>query len=134
MDLKWQMAILTMRGRRFLKKNGRNIGTNGSKTIRFDKTKVKCYNYHKRGHFARECRAPKENKNKEPIKRNVIVETTDANALVAQDGFGYDWSDQAEDGPTNFALIAYTSLELIHFPVLKFSSIVTSDYFYPEIH
>ncbi|GKB72595.1 hypothetical protein Tco_0934007, partial [Tanacetum coccineum] len=25
------------------------------------------------------------------------------------DGFGYDWSDQAEEGPTNFALMAYTS-------------------------
>nr|GEW30143.1 hypothetical protein [Tanacetum cinerariifolium] len=37
------------------------------------------------------------------------VETTDANALVAQDGFGYDWSEKAEDGPTNFALMAYTS-------------------------
>nr|GEX87308.1 hypothetical protein [Tanacetum cinerariifolium] len=36
-------------------------------------------------------------------------EIHDANALVAQDGFGYDWSDQAEDGPTNFALMAYTS-------------------------
>nr|GEU92574.1 ribonuclease H-like domain-containing protein [Tanacetum cinerariifolium] len=44
------------------------------------------------------------------LKRNVTVETTDANDLVAQDGFGYDWSDQAEDGPTNFALMTYTSL------------------------
>ncbi|GKA10521.1 hypothetical protein Tco_0689954 [Tanacetum coccineum] len=25
------------------------------------------------------------------------------------DGFGYDWSDQAEEGPTNFALMAYSS-------------------------
>nr|GEX35180.1 ribonuclease H-like domain-containing protein [Tanacetum cinerariifolium] len=64
----------------------------------------------KRGHFARECKAPRDNMNREPVRRNVIVETTDANALVAQDGFGYDWSDQAEDGPTNFALMAYTSL------------------------
>nr|GEX83684.1 hypothetical protein [Tanacetum cinerariifolium] len=31
-------------------------------------------------------------------------------ALVAQDGIGYDWSDQAKDGPTNFAFMAYTSL------------------------
>ncbi|GKE51901.1 hypothetical protein Tco_1487057, partial [Tanacetum coccineum] len=30
-------------------------------------------------------------------------------ALVAQDGLGYDWSDQAKEGPTNFALLAYTS-------------------------
>nr|GEV41624.1 hypothetical protein [Tanacetum cinerariifolium] len=109
LDLKWQMAMLTMRARIFLKKTGRKVGANGSETIGFDKTKLECYNYHKRGHFARECRAPKKNRNKEPVRRNVIVETTDANDLVAQDGFGYDWSDQAEDGPTNFALLAYAS-------------------------
>ncbi|GJX02291.1 hypothetical protein Tco_0186204, partial [Tanacetum coccineum] len=33
-----------------------------------------------------------------------------AKALVAQDGLGYDWSDQAKEGPINFALMAYTSL------------------------
>nr|GEV41301.1 retrotransposon protein, putative, Ty1-copia subclass [Tanacetum cinerariifolium] len=109
MDLKWQMAMLTMRDRRFLKKTGRKVGVNGSETIGFDKTKVKCYNCHKRGHFEMECRDPRENRNKEPVRRNVIVEITDANALVAQDRFGYEWSDQAEDGPTNFAIMAYTS-------------------------
>nr|GEV72301.1 hypothetical protein [Tanacetum cinerariifolium] len=102
MDLKWQMDMLTMRAKRFLKKIGGNVGANGSKTIGFDKTKVECYNYRKRGHFARECRAPRENRNREPVRRNVIVQTTDANALVAQDGFGYNWSDQDEDRPTNF--------------------------------
>ncbi|GKF71750.1 ribonuclease H-like domain-containing protein, partial [Tanacetum coccineum] len=50
MDLKWQMTMLTMRERRFLKKIGRNLGTD---TIGFDKTKVECYNCHRRGHFAR---------------------------------------------------------------------------------
>ncbi|GJY23738.1 ribonuclease H-like domain-containing protein [Tanacetum coccineum] len=40
MDLKWQMAMLTMRARRFLKKIGRNLGMNGTNTIGFDKTKV----------------------------------------------------------------------------------------------
>ncbi|GJZ23202.1 hypothetical protein Tco_0560661, partial [Tanacetum coccineum] len=46
----------------------------------------------------------------EITRRNVPVEEiTDAKALVAQDGFGYDWSDQAKEGPTNFALMAYTS-------------------------
>nr|GEY61953.1 ribonuclease H-like domain-containing protein [Tanacetum cinerariifolium] len=88
MDLKWQMAMLTMKARRFLKKTRRMVGANGSKTIGFDKIKVECYNCHKRGHFARECRALRENKNIEHVRRNVIVETTDANALVAQDGFG----------------------------------------------
>ncbi|GJR17981.1 putative ribonuclease H-like domain-containing protein [Tanacetum coccineum] len=110
MDLKWQMSMLTKRARRFLKNTRRKIGANGSETIGFDKTKVECYNGHKKGHFARECRAPRENMNKEPVRRNVTVETTDAKALVAQDGFGYDWSDQAKEGPINFALMAYTSL------------------------
>ncbi|GJR73536.1 ribonuclease H-like domain-containing protein [Tanacetum coccineum] len=38
------------------------------------------------------------------------VEETTSNALVYQcDGFKYDWSDQAEERPTNFSLMAYTS-------------------------
>ncbi|GKG14951.1 ribonuclease H-like domain-containing protein, partial [Tanacetum coccineum] len=58
-DLRWQMAMLTMRARRFLKNIGKKLTVNGNETIGFDKSKVECYNYHKRGHFARECRAPR---------------------------------------------------------------------------
>nr|GEU73804.1 hypothetical protein [Tanacetum cinerariifolium] len=46
MDTKWQIDMLTMRARRFLKKTGRKVGANGSETIGFDKTKVECYNCH----------------------------------------------------------------------------------------
>ncbi|GJS58370.1 hypothetical protein Tco_0653154 [Tanacetum coccineum] len=108
-DLKWQMAMLTMKARIFLNKTGRKISANGSETIGFNKSKVKCYNCHKKGHFVREYRALRENRNIEPIRRNVTVETTETKSLVAQDGLGYDWSDQAEEGPTNFAFMAYTS-------------------------
>ncbi|GKA93437.1 hypothetical protein Tco_0815423 [Tanacetum coccineum] len=38
------------------------------------------------------------------------VEITTSNALVSCDGLGgYDWSDQAEESPANFVLMAYSS-------------------------
>ncbi|GJR84739.1 ribonuclease H-like domain-containing protein [Tanacetum coccineum] len=110
--LRWQMAMLTMRERRFLKNTGRKFFVNGTETIRFDKSKVECCNCHKKGHFARECRAPrnKENRNRENT-RSVPVEITTSNALISCDGLGdYDWSDQTEEGPTNFVLMAYSSI------------------------
>ncbi|GJY41727.1 ribonuclease H-like domain-containing protein [Tanacetum coccineum] len=87
-----EMAMLTMRARRFLKNTGRKFSVNGTETIRFDKSKVECYNYHKRGHFARECSAPRnqENRNRENTRRVMPVETTTSNALVSCDGSGYD--------------------------------------------
>ncbi|GJU42826.1 ribonuclease H-like domain-containing protein [Tanacetum coccineum] len=111
MDLKWQVAMLTMRVKRFLKKTGRNLNFNGKEIVGFDKTKVECYNYHRKGHFAKECRAPRNQgkRNGDAPKRIVPVETP-ANALVVQDGIcGYDWSYQVEEGPTNFALMAHLS-------------------------
>nr|GEZ37753.1 hypothetical protein [Tanacetum cinerariifolium] len=50
MDLKWQMAMLTMRARKFLQKTG------------FDMANVECYKCHRKGHFARECRSPKDSR------------------------------------------------------------------------
>nr|GEX71534.1 hypothetical protein [Tanacetum cinerariifolium] len=37
-------------------RTGRNLGANGTTSIGFDMSKVECYNGHKRGHFAKECR------------------------------------------------------------------------------
>nr|GEV13641.1 hypothetical protein [Tanacetum cinerariifolium] len=112
MDLRWQMAMLTMRARRFLKKTRRKLTVNGNVTLGFDMSKVECYNCHKRGHFARECRAPRNQdfKHKESTRRSVHVETLAFIALVSCDGLcRYDWSNQAEEGP-NYELMAYPSL------------------------
>nr|GFC91566.1 hypothetical protein [Tanacetum cinerariifolium] len=78
MDLKWQMAMLTMRARRFLQKTGRNLGANGPTSMGFDMAKVECYSCHRKGYFARECRSPKDSRRTtvaEPQRRNVPVET-----------------------------------------------------------
>ncbi|GJW13248.1 ribonuclease H-like domain-containing protein [Tanacetum coccineum] len=84
---------------------------NGNETVGFDKSKVECYNCHKRGHFARECKALRnqDNKNKESLTKSVHVETSTSTSLLSCDGLGgYDWSDQAKKGP-NYALMAFSS-------------------------
>nr|GEX65574.1 putative ribonuclease H-like domain-containing protein [Tanacetum cinerariifolium] len=108
------MAMLTMRARRFLQKTGKNLGANGPTSMGFDMSKVECYNCHMKGHFARECRSPKDSRRNdaaEPQRRTVPVETTTSNALVSQcDGVGsYDWSYQAEEKPANYAFMAFSS-------------------------
>nr|GEV99871.1 hypothetical protein [Tanacetum cinerariifolium] len=93
MDLRWQMAMLTMQARRFLKKTGRNLGANGPTSMGFDMSKVECYNCHRKGHFARECRSPKDSRRNgvdEPQKRIIP-------------------SYQAEEEFANFALMAFSA-------------------------
>ncbi|GKB26312.1 ribonuclease H-like domain-containing protein [Tanacetum coccineum] len=82
MDLQWEIAMLTIRARRFNKRTARKLDVNGQR-VRFDRSKVECYNFHKNGHFARECRAPRNQKNRgrENSRRTVTVETLIENAL-----------------------------------------------------
>nr|GEY53097.1 putative ribonuclease H-like domain-containing protein [Tanacetum cinerariifolium] len=64
MDLKWQVAMLSMRVKRFYKKIGRKLEFNGKEQVGFDKAKVECFNCHRRGHFSRDYRLAKNSKNK----------------------------------------------------------------------
>nr|GEU59879.1 hypothetical protein [Tanacetum cinerariifolium] len=113
MDLKWQVAMNTMRVKKFMKRTERNLNFNGKEPVSFVMTKVKCYNCHRRGYFARECRVPRNQGNR--IADNeirVVPLETPASALVVQYGLGrYYWCYQIEEGPTDFALIAH-SLDL----------------------
>ncbi|GKA20033.1 ribonuclease H-like domain-containing protein [Tanacetum coccineum] len=92
--------------KRFYKKTERKLNLNSKEPVGFDKTKVECFNCHRRCHFARECRAPQNQGNmngdaryrsRDNTRRTIPVETSDAlvvqdNALIVQDGLGYDWS------------------------------------------
>nr|GEY32153.1 ribonuclease H-like domain-containing protein [Tanacetum cinerariifolium] len=73
MDLRWQMTMLTMQARRFLQKTGRNLGANGPTSMGFDMSKVECYNCHRKGHFARECRSPKDPRRPEEEPANFAL-------------------------------------------------------------
>ncbi|GJZ93269.1 ribonuclease H-like domain-containing protein [Tanacetum coccineum] len=89
MDLKWQVAMISMRMKKFYKKTGRKLQFDAKELVGFDKTKVECYNCHKTGHFARECR----------IKGNQDNRRRDAWNLGTKDG--------AED--EDYALMACNS-------------------------
>ncbi|GJW22613.1 hypothetical protein Tco_0033235 [Tanacetum coccineum] len=89
-DLRWNIAMQTMRARRFLNNIGRKLDMDNKERIRAPRNQ--------------------DSRNREPTRRIVLVEETTSNSLVSQcDGLGYDWSDQVEEGPTNFALMVYSS-------------------------
>ncbi|GJR54980.1 ribonuclease H-like domain-containing protein [Tanacetum coccineum] len=94
MDLKWQLELL-----------------------RYDKSKVECLNCHKMGHFARECKGPRNQesmpRNQDSSRRTVNVEDTLSKAMVAIDGAGFDWSFMAEEEvTTNMALMDFLDSEV----------------------
>ncbi|GJR81631.1 ribonuclease H-like domain-containing protein [Tanacetum coccineum] len=116
MDLKWQLALLSMRTRRFFQKTGRKITINGSDTAGYDKSKVYCFNCHKLGYFARECKGSRKqdskNWNQDSSKRTINVEDTSSKAMLAIDGAGFDWSYMTNDEvPINMALMAFSDSE-----------------------
>ncbi|GJQ93411.1 hypothetical protein Tco_0004550 [Tanacetum coccineum] len=78
MDLRWNIAMLTMRARRFLKNTGRKLDMANKERIGDTRNQ--------------------DSRNMKLTRRTMPVEETTSNALVSQcDGFGYDWSDQAEE-------------------------------------
>nr|GEY53806.1 hypothetical protein [Tanacetum cinerariifolium] len=122
-DIKWNMALLSMRADMFWKKTGKKITIQGFDVAGFDKSKVECFNYHKMGHFARECRAPRsqDRGKKESDRQGPKEEEQAPKALMAIDRIGWDWSYMAneeenhalvadDEAPTEFARMARSSL------------------------
>ncbi|GJU25129.1 putative ribonuclease H-like domain-containing protein [Tanacetum coccineum] len=113
MDLKWQLSLLSMRAKRYYQRTGKKIFINANDTDGYDKSKIECFNCHKMGHFARECRASRNKegqfRNQDYTRKQGNNEDTSSNTMLAIDGVGFDWSDMAEEQvQTNMALMAFS--------------------------
>ncbi|GJU88695.1 putative ribonuclease H-like domain-containing protein [Tanacetum coccineum] len=101
MDLKWQMAMLSVRVHKFEQKAGRKIDFDKKESARFNKKKVRCYKCLQRGYFARECRT-KGGNDKQRYSSFKIQEIgkkeEDSKALIIVDTL-VDWTDH--DGQSN---------------------------------
>ncbi|GJX58379.1 retrovirus-related pol polyprotein from transposon TNT 1-94 [Tanacetum coccineum] len=101
MDLKWQHSLLSMRAKRYFQRTCKKIFINANDTAGYDKSKVECFNCHKMGHFAKECRAPRNKegqfRNQDNTRKHGNNEDTSSKAMLAIDGIGFDWSEMAEE-------------------------------------
>ncbi|GKF00012.1 hypothetical protein Tco_0023362, partial [Tanacetum coccineum] len=66
LDIRPQVALLTVRVQRFVKITGRNLDFKGKQLVTFDTSKVECYNCHRKGHSLR-------NANKEETKGKYLI-------------------------------------------------------------
>ncbi|GJS38240.1 putative ribonuclease H-like domain-containing protein [Tanacetum coccineum] len=90
MDLKWQLSLLSVRAKKYYQRTGKKILINANDIAGYDKSKVECYNYHKLGHFARECRAPRSKesqfRNQDNTRKQGNNEDKSSKAMLAIDG------------------------------------------------
>nr|GFB48570.1 hypothetical protein [Tanacetum cinerariifolium] len=83
----------------------------GSDVAGFDKLKVECFNCHKMGHFARECKAPRNQGRgrRDTYRQGSKAKEQALKALMAIDGVGWDWS-YMENEEEDHALVFDNSL------------------------
>nr|GEW19430.1 ribonuclease H-like domain-containing protein [Tanacetum cinerariifolium] len=119
MDLKWQVAMISTRLKKFYKKTGRKLHYDVKEHVSFNKSKVECFNYHNTGHFARECRSKRNQDSRRRDVGNTRYKAKDNRkrpakqdehkAMVIIDEEGVDWTGHAEDETEDYALTAFNS-------------------------
>ncbi|GJT05481.1 ribonuclease H-like domain-containing protein [Tanacetum coccineum] len=95
----------------------KKIFINANDTAGYDKSKVECFNCHKMGQFARECRAPRNKegqfKNQNNTRKHGNNEDISSKAMLAIDDVGFEWSDMAEEQvQKNITLMTFSDYEV----------------------
>nr|GEW52457.1 putative ribonuclease H-like domain-containing protein [Tanacetum cinerariifolium] len=114
-----QSTMISIRLKKFYKKARRKMHFDTKEPVGFDKSKVKCINFHNTRHFARECRSKGNQDSRMRDAGNTRYKARDYGkrpakqdehkAMVTIDEEGVDWTGHAKDDIEDYALMDLNS-------------------------